>query len=150
MLSRSTGGWGRQAAENWLHSPRRNIGRAIGRLRRSRGHGTIMVPLDTRQLWWSSVATGAAGTCWRHGQHVRALIKPGASVLLGPGGATMELTDYLLALRLDSRAVRGDALTSPGLRGRAQTALARRLRGGHDAVGLHDTCDAGVDNALWE
>ena len=41
----------------------------------------------------------------------------------------MELTAPLIAVRLDYRAVRADAPTSPGMRGRVQTALAARLRG---------------------
>ena len=89
----------------------------------------VIAPLDTRQPWWPFLAAGAAGTCWNKGRPVRALIEPGSGVLRGPGGAAMELTAPLIAVRLDYRAVRSDAPTSPGMRGRVQTALADRLRG---------------------
>ena len=75
------------------------------------------------------MAAGAVGTCWSGGQPVWAVVKPGSGVLRGPGGAAMELTAPLVAVRLDFRTVRADAPTSPGMRGRVQTALAARLRG---------------------
>ena len=89
----------------------------------------MIAPLDTRQPWWPFLAAGAAGTCWEKGRPVRALIKPGSGVLRATGGAAMELTAPLIAVRLDYRALRSVAPTSPGMRGRVQTALADRLRG---------------------
>ena len=57
----------------------------------------------------------------------------------------MELMAPLVAVRLDFRTVRADAPTSPGMRGRVQTALAARLRGSRVGSGLDE-----ADERMWE
>jgi site-specific DNA-cytosine methylase len=46
---------------NWIHPPYRDIAEAIMHLRNDGARGTVLVPLNTRMLWWPLVRRGAAG-----------------------------------------------------------------------------------------
>ena len=121
--------WG-QGTDNWLHPPWGLIGRAVGHLRRCRGKGTIVVPLDTRQPWWPLLAVGAAGGVWRKGKPLRMELAQEDGLLVGPDGAGMPASRPLIGIRLDFTHVHGTTATVPGLRARLQSRIVEKLRRG--------------------
>ena len=115
--------------ECWMHPPRARIGQAIQHLRGCRGRGTILVPLDTRAVWWPLLSEGARGTTC--GARVR--IRRNFGVLRRAGAVPLRRGHYdLMAIRLDFRGERARAHAHPHLRARlALTTLMRRRRDVH-------------------
>lgn len=117
--------WGGKA-DNWLHPPWGLIGHTVKHLRKCRGKGTIVVPLDTRQPWWPLLAVGAAGGVWRRGSPVRVELNPKDG---GTDGEAVLAARPLLGIRLDFSGVKETRPTAPGLRRRLQSRVAEQLRG---------------------
>jgi hypothetical protein len=82
---------------NWLHPPYARVAKTVRHLRDNKARGTILVPLDTRQVWWPMLATGAAGV----GPRLELESRPG--LLLLPGGVWPKRPPRtnLLAVQLD-------------------------------------------------
>jgi hypothetical protein len=87
---------------NWLHPPYSKIGEAVRRLRFCRARGTILVPLDTRQLWWPLLVTGAAGTVRPYAATRRRIrARPGLLLRQGRYPCSKPPRTDLLAIQLD-------------------------------------------------
>ena len=119
--------------ECWMHPPRSRIGQAIQHLRSGGGSGTILVPLDTRAVWWPLVGDGARGTT--RGSRVRIRRKRG--ILRRAGAVPLRKGHFdLIAVRLDFRGERAHEQAHPHLRARvAMTTLLRLRKDRHRAAG---------------
>jgi hypothetical protein len=52
---------GERRPDNWLHPPRGMVGRVLRHMKVCGARGTVVVPLNTRDIWWPLVAAGAHG-----------------------------------------------------------------------------------------
>ena len=83
-----------------MHPPRARIGQAVQHLRNCGGSGTILVPLNTRAVWWPLVGEGLRGTT--RGSRVR--IRRVDGILRRAGAVPLRCGHYdLVAVRLDFR-----------------------------------------------
>ena len=125
-------------AECWMHPPRARIGQAIQHLRNCGGSGTILVPLNTREVWWPLVGEGARGTS--RGARVR--IHRADGILRRAGAVPLRRGRFdLIAVRLDFRGHRQRAQAHPMLRARA--AISLLLRRQRDRRRAANTAPAG-------
>ena len=118
---------GERRPDNWLHPPRGMVGRVLRHMEVCGARGTVVVPLNTREIWWPLVAAGAHGAVWRDGAPMRMKLHRRRGLLWKQGRKMAPGYRDLLVVRLDfAKGVAGAPCDTLDLKGTREPRLRER------------------------